>query len=140
MKFTIHPYITDWQGNRVWVFDDLSKGLINEGLVSGSDAILDRLASQFPDGEKGFTITFADQPFDGHQLSFSWLKAGMGEGLAEGAEGNWYVEESTGMKSWLCPALFKYFPSAPTNIYVKAEALQGRLERGTGKVVIQGKP
>jgi hypothetical protein len=25
------------------------------------------------------------------------------------------------MEGWLCPALFKYFPSAPREIYVKVE-------------------
>lgn len=125
--YTIRPYITQWQGKRVWVFNDPSKGLINEGLVSGTDAILDKIASQFPDGEKGFDLTFGDEPFNGHQLVFNWVKSGTGEGFAEGVEGNWYTQKETGFNGWLCPALFKYFPSAPKHIYVKAGLLSGPL-------------
>lgn len=139
MTHTIRPYVSSWGNDRVWVFDDVPKGLINEGLVSGTDKILDRIAARFPNGENGFSLTFSDEPFDGHELTFEWLKSGEGDGLAEGVTGNWYHEPKTGFEGWLCPALFKYFNTAPKHIYVKAEALTGVLQRGTGKVIIQGK-
>jgi hypothetical protein len=31
------------------------------------------------------------------------------------------------MEGWLCPALFKYLPEAPKQIFVKAEAIGGLL-------------
>lgn len=34
--------------------------------------------------------------------------------------GNWYWNESLGMEGWLCPALFKYFDTAPERIYAQA--------------------
>jgi hypothetical protein len=139
MKYTIRPYVSNWDQHRVWVFDDPKKGLKNEGLVSGTDQILDMLAKRFPDGENGFELTFSDEPFDGHELTFDWIKSGTGEGLAEGVTGNWYRENSTGFEGWLCPALFLYFKEAPKHIYIKAESLKGTLERGTGRVIIQGK-
>lgn len=139
MKYTIYPYVSKWQTSRVWVFDDPAKGLINEGLVSGTDVLLDRLAAQFPNGEKGFALTFSDKPFKGHQLAFDWQKSDTGRDLAEGCGGNWYTEQGTGHECWLCPALFKYFDKAPTHIYVMAAAIEGELKHGTGEVVIQGK-
>jgi hypothetical protein len=33
--------------------------------------------------------------------------------------GTWYEQEGTGMKGWLCPALFKYYPDAPDKLYIK---------------------
>jgi hypothetical protein len=135
----IHPYVSEWDGQRVWVFDDPAKGLINEGLVSGTDRILDNIAAKFPNGEKGFALRFSDQAFAGVDMRFDWVRTGTGEGLAEGVEGNWYTSKALGFEGWLCPALFKYFNKAPLHIYVGAEPLEGELERGTGKVVIQGK-
>ncbi|MGH7971928.1 MAG: DUF6717 family protein [Limisphaerales bacterium] len=35
--------------------------------------------------------------------------------------GNWYFSPEFKIEGWLCPALFKYFDQAPTEIYVKAE-------------------
>ena len=50
--------------------------------------------------------------FPGYQLNLTWIR--------EKCEGNWYslndVEEG-----WLCPALLKYFETAPSEIYAKAE-------------------
>lgn len=152
MKHTIRPYVTTWQDEtnpvrvagvvgfmtyRVWAFDDPSKGLINEGLVSGTDKILDTIAARFPNGEDGFVLHFSDEPFEGSELTFEWVKEGTGADIADGISGNWYREPVTGFEGWLCPALFKYFSQAPKHIYVKAEALDGKLERGTGKVIIQ---
>jgi len=37
-------------------------------------------------------------------------------------EGVWYRWADNG-EGWLCPALFLYFPEAPTRLYAKAEAL-----------------
>jgi len=34
---------------------------------------------------------------------------------------NWYYSDQFKMESWLCPALLKYFPTAPREIYVKIE-------------------
>ncbi len=35
--------------------------------------------------------------------------------------GTWYYSDHYKMEGWLCPALFKYFPTAPREIYVRAE-------------------
>lgn len=36
--------------------------------------------------------------------------------------GNIYRSEELGMEGWLCPALFKYFESAPAALYLRVEA------------------
>ena len=36
--------------------------------------------------------------------------------------GNWYYLPSYDMEGWLCPALMKYFESAPARIFIKANA------------------
>ncbi len=34
---------------------------------------------------------------------------------------NWYYSDHDKMEGWLCPALFKYFPKAPRDNYVRPE-------------------
>ena len=36
--------------------------------------------------------------------------------------GNWYTTEDPPMEDWLCPALFRYFESAPAELHVRPEA------------------
>lgn len=54
------------------------------------------------------------KPFPGFMLSFSRVR--------EEFEGNWYRCDQRAGEGGLCPALFKYFDSAPDQIFVKAEA------------------
>jgi hypothetical protein len=35
--------------------------------------------------------------------------------------GNWYRADVPPSEGWLCPALFRYFETAPQEIYVRAE-------------------
>ena len=34
------------------------------------------------------------------------------------------ISDDPPMEGWICPALFKYYDKAPTNLYVKAEAIK----------------
>jgi hypothetical protein len=38
--------------------------------------------------------------------------------------GNWYQADQPPSEGWLCPALFRYFDSAPAELFVKAEAMK----------------
>ena len=101
----IHPY----KEFGVWVFDDAETGLVKEPFVSGMPEIIDawaRLAG-IENPHRGITILFSATPFPGHQHRLIHD--------AEESEGNWYVWNE--MRGWLCPALFKYFHSAPHSIY-----------------------
>ena len=98
----------------MWVFDDPAVGLRKEPFVSGADTIIDRMVESIPDAESGFTLLFSANPFPGHQIEFKWRRAELG--------GNWYYSAALDMEGWLCPALFKYFVSAPTKIYAQFRA------------------
>ena len=109
--FVIAPY----RYSGMWVFDDPAVGLVKEPFVSGIDTMIDRVVAdaKIPDAENGFTIVFSAQPFPGYQLQLQWRRAEFG--------GNWYYSPQLDIEGWLCPALFKYFESAPVDLYARAE-------------------
>ncbi len=106
-----------------WVFDDPRAGLRAEPFVAGAPEIIDRVVADIPNAEKGFRLLFSAAPFPGHATKLVWRRPGGG--------GNWYWSEDFGKEGWLCPALFKYFPRAPGEIYLKAEAINR--QRGVTK-------
>jgi hypothetical protein len=109
----IHPY----KSGSVWVFDDDRVGLRAEPFVGGATEIIDRLTCDLPDADSGFTLIFSATPFRGYQHCLKWVREEFG--------GNTYRVDQWGMDGWLCPALFKYFDQAPSEIYV-ATVLSGR--------------
>jgi hypothetical protein len=106
----IHPYKTEG----LWVFDDPAVGLLQEPFVSGADTIIERMVESIPNADTGFTLLFSAQAFPGFQLELDWLRTEM--------SGNWYGSAALGMEGWLCPALFKYFESAPPKLYAQFRA------------------
>jgi hypothetical protein len=106
----IHPY----KAHGMWVFDDPAVGLSQEPFVCGADAIIDRMVEGIADAATGFALVFSARPFPGFQTEFEWRRAEMG--------GNWYYSRELEMEGWLCPALFKYFDSAPRRIYAQFHA------------------
>jgi hypothetical protein len=111
----IQPY---WFSG-TWVFDDESTGLLREPFVSGVPAMIDRLVevAKIPNAQKGFRLLFSASPFPGQHGSYVRTRSESG--------GTWYRDESTGAEGWLCPALFKYFDTAPPTLYARAERLDG---------------
>jgi hypothetical protein len=110
--FVIAPY--KYEG--MWVFDDPAVGLSKEPFIAGIDTMMDKMTASIPNAERGFRAVFSAAPFPGAQFKLQWRRTGDG--------GNWYYSDEFKMEGWLCPALFKYFPSAPREIYVKAEPKQ----------------
>ncbi len=108
----IAPYW--YQGT--WVFDDESVGLNKEPFVAGVPEIIDNLVNDIPDARSGFRLIFSSAPFPGYQRELVWVKEEYG--------GHWYRVKDQSTEGWLCPALLKYFESAPEKIYVKAEQLR----------------
>ncbi len=106
----IHPYKYD----EMWVFDDEKVGLVQEPFVSGADDIIERMVTQIPDAELGFSLIFSGSPFPGYQLEFDWQRAEL--------SGNWYYNADLDREGWLCPALFKYFDIAPKEFYAQFKA------------------
>lgn len=95
----------------MWVFDDERVGLVQEPFVSGADDIIEKMVANIPDAKNGFILLFSSGPFHGHQVEFEWRREDQG--------GNWYYLKELDMEGWLCPALFKYFETAPKTIYAQ---------------------
>jgi len=108
----IKPYL--YEG--VWVFDDASKKLQKEPFVSGIPEMIDQLVAAIPNAEDGFLLYFSDRPMPETMVELSWLRAADG--------GNWYKAEAFDKEGWLCPALYKYYTSAPQKLYIRAAALK----------------
>ena len=109
----IAPY--KWEG--MWVFDDPQVGLHREPFVSGADVMMDKLVANLSGAEQGFRLLFSSTPFPGYAAKLVRRREEYG--------GNWYYSPEFDMEGWLCPALFKYFPEAPAEIFVKAQPKAG---------------
>lgn len=106
----IHPYRYDG----MWVFDDEAVGLRQEPFISGADTVIDYLVMDIPDAEHGFHLLFSAAPFPGYQTVFDLQREECG--------GNWYYSQELNREGWLCPALYKYFETAPAKIYTQFKA------------------
>ncbi len=89
-------------------------GLVREAFVAGADDIIERLAGDIPEAELGFNLVLSAQPFPGYRTMLEWRREENG--------GNWYYCADFDMEGWLCPALLKYFESAPPTIYTQFKA------------------
>ena len=105
----IHPY----KHEGLWVFDDPAVGLVKEPFVAGADTIIDRMVEGIPNAENGVTIIFSAQNFPGSQYELEWRREEIG--------GNWYYSRKLDLEGWLCPALFKYFETAPERIFAQVK-------------------
>lgn len=102
--FVIKPYL--WNG--VWVFDDPRVGLHREALIEGVPEIIQAATAQagIANPERGFLALFSHEPFP-DALEMEWVRE----------EGNGNVYRWQGREGWLCPALFRYFRTAPAKLY-----------------------
>lgn len=96
-----------------WVFDDPSAKLVREPFVAGVPEMIDFLVKEIPDATNGFRLLFSANPFPGYQKKLTWLRGDMG--------GNYYRMDDPPMEGWICPAMFRYYQTAPKELYVKAE-------------------
>jgi len=97
-----------------WVFDDPAAGLDREPFVAGIDTMIDEMVKDIPDAENGFKLIFSPTAFPGYRLRLEWRRAESG--------GNWYYSPDLKMEGWLCPALYRYFTTAPKELYARIEA------------------
>jgi hypothetical protein len=105
----IAPY---WY-NGTWVFDDAGVGLRREPFVAGVPEMIDGLVKDITDAKDGFRLTFSANPFPGYQNKLTWLRGDSG--------GNYYKLDQSPLEGWICPAMFRYYKSAPKTLFVKAE-------------------
>jgi hypothetical protein len=83
--------------------------------VLGVPTMIDDLVEDIPNARDGFRLLFSTAPFPGYQRRLEWVREEM--------DGNWYRADEPPMEGWLCPALFKFFETAPQEIFVKAEPI-----------------
>ncbi|MFA6562178.1 MAG: DUF6717 family protein [Verrucomicrobiia bacterium] len=96
-----------------WVFDDPRAGLVREPFVAGVPKMIDMLVRDIPEATNGFRLLFSAQPFPDYQKKLTWLRGDM--------NGNYYKTDDPPMEGWICPAMFRYYQTAPRELYVKAE-------------------
>ena len=73
----LHPYLH----YGCWVFDDERTGLKEEAFVRGASEMISRLVETkgIANASKGFEMTFAAEPFAGHDAELSWVARGSGD-------------------------------------------------------------
>jgi len=105
--FSIRPY--RWQN--MWVFDDERVGLVKEPFVMGIPEIINKAVANLRNPGAGFTVLFSKTGVPSPNVVLIKLHSESG--------GIWYEQKGTGMKGWLCPALFKYYTEAPEKLFIK---------------------
>ncbi|QDT44284.1 hypothetical protein Pan241w_43930 [Gimesia alba] len=108
--------IAPYRHQGTWVFDDSSAGLVQEPFVAGVPEMIDVIVADIPDANEGFRLLFSAKPFPKFQKKLIWLRGDQG--------GNYYRFEDSDMEGWICPAMFKYYETAPKALYVKAEPMK----------------
>ena len=110
----IKPY---QESDGVWRFDDSRTELRGEAFVAGIDDMIDEMVRRngITNAQEGFTLLFSPGPFPGCDLHLEWVREEHG--------GNWYHSNTLNITGWLCPALFKYFETAPANLYAQFKQL-----------------
>ena len=83
--------------------------------MAGIPGMIDELVKDIPDARRGFRLLFSSAPFPGYQRELIRAR--------EEYDGYWYKVNDQSEEGWLCPALFKYFETAPETLYVRAEEL-----------------
>ncbi|QDT69998.1 hypothetical protein MalM25_29420 [Planctomycetes bacterium MalM25] len=117
--------LAPYQYNGAWVFDDDRVGLVREPFVAGVPEMIDVLVEDIDEPAEGFRLTVSANPFPGYEAKLGWLRGDR--------QGNYYQldeppawmseEDDVPEECWICPALFKYYDSAPKALYVKADAI-----------------
>lgn len=95
------------------MFDDPKVGLKEELLIEGVPEMIEAFRKRKRLGKK-ITIVFSASKFKGCDMRLAWAR--------QQGDGNWYYSPKLDMECWLCPALFRYYPSAPEELFVKIQA------------------
>jgi hypothetical protein len=101
------------------VFDDESRGLVEEELIRGADVLARALAKRFGGFPCDFVFggKFGPRPVE---LEFVRLLDGGVEYQVHGEAPSFYEGLSEGLQVWFCPSFFRYFRKAPQAFYITA--------------------
>jgi hypothetical protein len=113
--FVIHPYKEQGQ----WMFDDESVGLFREPFVAGADTLMERISKEQFGGADKLTLIFSEKPIPNATVVLEIAETVPHNPLQPQEYGTDYHYE--GEPVWLCPALNKYFPESPKEIWISAK-------------------
>lgn len=105
--------IIPYKHEGTWVFDDATVGIVREPFIKGADLIIDKMVESIPNAEHGFRLLFASRPFLDYNFKLEWLRSENG--------GDWYYSADYNQDAWVSQVLYRYFPAAPSTIYMKIE-------------------
>ena len=101
---TISPYRIEAD---MFAFDDPTVGLIREPFIGNANLHLDRFAGD----TNSCTISFSKEPLPDYDVKLELQDFHL-------TNGSNYKDEENNIV-WLCPALLKYFKTAPNHLYIK---------------------
>jgi hypothetical protein len=106
----------NWSDGR---FKNISSNYDRENMRADQTAPknINRLVAMIPNAQTGFRLVFSATPFPGYAAKLEWRREEYG--------GNWYYSPQFDIEGWLCPALFRYFDKAPSELYCRAEPKTG---------------
>ena len=109
--FVIEPF----RKHGLWVFNDESRGLVEEPFVFGMPQIIDKVVND----DKCFKVRFifSDKELPEYDLILNRMDD------RPAIIGTWYHSLKLNMSGWLCPAHNLYFEKSPEQIYIKIEKL-----------------
>jgi hypothetical protein len=91
----------------MFAFDDPTTGLVREPFIGGANYWMDKWSGK----SNSCTITFSAYPLPDYDVKLELKDTH----LINGSN----YDDQEGRNIWLCPALFKYFASAPKELYIK---------------------
>ena len=104
--------ITAVKAGETWRFDDARVGLFAEPFIDATNRVID---ARLPKGASECTVEFSNENFPGAEHF---------RVLSSDADGSYYYDDDLGCEFFLCPALFRYFASAPWSLYAKITPLK----------------
>ena len=104
--YIIQPY----RDLGTWLFDDESRNIIREPFVLGVPQMIDMYLEQKGIQANKFTLIFSNKDIPNADAKL--IKE---RDLNEGA---WYSLVGTDKEGWICPAILKYYETAPDKLSI----------------------
>ena len=101
---SISPYRIEGE---MFAFDDPTVGLFREPFLGGANYWMDKFSGK----TNSCTIAFSANPLPDYDVVLELQDTHPQNGSN--------YDDQDGRNVWLCPALFKYFASAPKELYIK---------------------
>lgn len=104
--FILYPERTSFG---IWVFDDESTGLVREPFVGETNTLIDNMVGDIKAEGSPIALLFSASSFPNYQVKLELSNTS--------PSGTTYYSPKYKIFPWLCPAMFKYFPTAPEEMF-----------------------